>query len=97
MSQPVKKLSEGEKMIWAAAYALELRHSTSYANTPKHLFKPAAYNGGEYDEWYKGQVHTACEIAAGAVIDSRKVHDSLEEGYFSDSDVTLFHHQMHKE
>jgi len=78
-------MTEGEKMIWAAAFIRSFRDGIAYLNSSP---MPNLTN-----DFYEGFTHSAAEVAAGAVRYLRDYKAGIIEGFGEDSEVS----QMLKE
>jgi DNA-directed RNA polymerase subunit K/omega len=73
----MKKMTIGEKIIWAAAYVDQLSK-----HEPSVLYKDEAEGGNS--------LRQACvEFAAGEVMRLRELTDEIREGYGEESDAYL--------
>lgn len=74
-------MTDGEKMIWAAAFVKKL----DLSNPPREVVLPG--NTEQWKEWESTQTHHAIEWASGAVEHAREELKSIEEGFGKSSSV----------
>lgn len=87
-----KKLTPGEKMVWAQAYAAS--RSKEVRNPPSHVLKPSMTEARR--KYELDAAASACESAYCAVNALRRVTagSRLEDGYGQFDEVTLMAEEM---
>lgn len=71
-----ERMSPGERMVWAAAFASKL----DISSPPSSVFQGAQDNS-EWAEWEQAQTKAACEYASSAVLLLRETLPDVMKGW----------------
>lgn len=82
------KLTENEKLIWAAVFAKNF----SLSNPPSHVVNPNADD--EWRKWEANQTLEAIEEAASSITHLRSAREALQEGWGDDSPEWMAYREM---
>lgn len=82
-------MTEGERAIWAAAFALHVNESIS--SPPSHVIHDAK----KWADWEDAIIARACERAAGFVVRAREILPSVVEGFGLDGPSAETTRQLH--
>lgn len=74
-----KPMSDGERLVWAATFALWLKHNLASERTPPHLYNPS--RKADLEAWTEAQKASAVESAWAAVKSMRDAIPHVREGW----------------
>ena len=74
-----KKLTDGEKMVWAAAFVAALKERQSDECRPPEIHHPK--NKGRYIQWLNETNSSAMEFASSTVQEMREALPMFREHY----------------
>jgi hypothetical protein len=77
MSKKIHKMTEGEKVVWAAVFAREF----DLHNPPRQCLGASRETDQLWREWEQSKCHSAAEVASAAVMHLREQREAIEEGH----------------
>jgi hypothetical protein len=85
-------MTEGEKLVWAAAYATKYMENMQPSRIPKECLVPSGDK--KWHEWEQSQVANAIEHASCAVRYMREAQTRVREGWGPGSETYLMLEEM---